>query len=104
QYDVAENPDRGLVRNRMAKLSMTAGDFAEARTLFSSVINDAGNPKPPVAQQYEARYFTAVADLLDKKPQAAENGLNELLTWQEANLPRDKTARDGAAAAAAMLR
>ena len=42
--------------------------------------------------------------MLDKKPDAAKKGLSDLLAWQDANLPQDKTARDGAAAAAAMLK
>jgi hypothetical protein len=91
------------VRNRLAKLAMVRGDFDAARKLFADVINDSGEPKPTVAQKYEARYFTAVCELLAKNPAAARKGLEELQTWQATNLPNDKTARDGAEAAAYML-
>lgn len=104
QFDVPENPDRAIVRNRMAKLAMTQGDFDAARKLFASVIADPGDPKPTVAQQYEARYFSAVTELLARNAPAARKDLAELEAWQSANLPSDKSARDGAMAAAAMLR
>ncbi|HEY7087999.1 MAG TPA: hypothetical protein VH518_07910, partial [Tepidisphaeraceae bacterium] len=103
QFDVPENPDRCVVRNRMAKLAMVKGDFEGAKKLFAAVMNDSGEPKPTVAQQYEARYFTAVADLLAKNLAGAKKGLADLQAWQGANLPDDKTAREGAEAAAFML-
>jgi hypothetical protein len=103
QFNVAENPDRCMVRNRMAKLAMVKGDFDTARKLFADVMNDTGEPKPTVAQQYEARYFTAVCGLLAKNPAAAKKSLEELQNWQSTNLPSDKSARDGAEAAAFLL-
>ena len=60
-------------------------------------------PAPNIPQQYEARYFRAVTEVLDKKPDAAKKSLADLLTWQTASLPKDKATQDGAAAAAAML-
>jgi hypothetical protein len=104
QFDVPQNPDRCVVRNRMAKLAMAKADFDTARQLFTSVINDNGTPRPTIPQQYEARYFTAVTELLAKNPSAAQQDLDDLLIWQQQNLPADKTARDGAEAAAAMLK
>jgi hypothetical protein len=104
QFDVPENPDRFIVRNRMAKLAMVKGDYQTARKFFAAVLSDAGNPKPNIAQQYEAKYFSAVTDLLAKNPDAAQKGLDDLLAWQQANLPNDKQARDGAEAASAMLK
>ncbi len=103
QFDLPENPDRCIVRNRMAKLSMVMGDYDAARKLFAAVLSDSGEPKPTVAQQYEAKYFSAVVELLAKNPDGAKKGLSELLAWQEANLPKDQAAKDGAEAAAAML-
>lgn len=104
QFDVPENADRGFVRNRMAKLAMVRNDFDTARTLFVSTINDNGTPPPTIAQQYEARYFLAVSSLLARKLPEAKEGLESLLAWQGNNLPADKTSRDGADAAAAMLK
>ncbi|HVT90218.1 MAG TPA: hypothetical protein VHD56_15305 [Tepidisphaeraceae bacterium] len=104
QFDVPENPDRCLVRNRMAKLSLLKSDFDVARQLFASVINDSGTPKPTVAQQYEARYFSAVTEILAHNLDGAHKSLNELLSWQPMNLPSDKSSRDGADAAVSMLR
>jgi hypothetical protein len=104
QFDVPENPDRGIVRNRLAKLAMVKGDFDAARKLFADVINDSAEPKPTIAQQYEARYFTAVCEVLARNVAAATKELEALQAWQSANLPSDKAARDGAEAAAFMLK
>jgi hypothetical protein len=57
-----------------------------------------------VAIQYEARYFAAVNELLARNVNTAKAHLQELIKWQQRNLPQqDKAARDGAEAAAAML-
>jgi hypothetical protein len=103
QFNVPENPDRAIVRNRMAKLAMVLGDYDNARRLFASVVTDTAQPRPTVAQFYEAQYFTAVTELLARNADAAQAGLNELLSWQQSFLPRDEQTRKGAEAAAAML-
>lgn len=104
QFDVPENADRCFVRNRMAKLAMAKNDLDTAHSLFASVIADQGDPKPTIAQQYEARYFIGVTDLLGKKLEDAKKDLADLLAWQDTTLPSDKAARDGADAAATMLK
>jgi hypothetical protein len=71
---------------------------------------------PDVGMQYEARYFRAVTELLAGKADAAMTALQELEAWQSANLPnpaavsdpdakaRAQSAKEGASAAASMLR
>jgi hypothetical protein len=107
QFDDPESTVQPTVRNRIAKLNMVKGQFDEARKLFQTIINKdpAIKPPPDIAQQYEARYFHAVAELLDRtpNPDAAQKELTDLLAWQKANLPNDKATQDGANAAAAML-
>ena len=60
-------------------------------------------PAPDVLQQYEARYFMAVCDLLSRNADATAAAIAELSTWEDANLPQDPRVRDGAKAAMAML-
>ena len=107
QFDDPTQPVRALVDVRMAKLYMVSGDFSSAHKLFSLVA--AADPKefpakPEIAQQYEARYFGAVAYVLAKSPDDAQKSLDDLISWQGANLPSDKASKDGADAAAAMLK
>jgi hypothetical protein len=107
QFDDPTQPVRALVDVRMAKLYMISGDFADAHKFFDLVI--AADPKefptkPEAAQQYEARYFSAVADLLAQKPDDAQRRLDDLDSWQGANLPNDPASVKGAAAALAMLK
>src|SRR5689334_21919281 len=89
----------------MAKLYMAEADYSSAKTLFETVT--AGTeitPKPDLSQQYEARYFSAVCDLLAGDIAAAETGLNNLRIWQETHLPAaDPQARQIAKAAATAL-
>jgi hypothetical protein len=106
-FDTPDQPVRALVDVRMAKLEMVTGKFDDAHKLFDLVA--AADPKefpsaPEVAQQYEARYFNAVTDLLAQKPDVAQKRLDDLVAWQGANLPRDEASVKGADAAAAMLK
>ena len=107
QFDVSENANRGMVRNRLAKLAMVEGNFDDARKIFAIVMNDTADPKPTIVKSYEviyeAKYFSAVASLLAKNSAAAHQGLDDLLAWQLANLPNDKETQDRAQAAAALL-
>jgi hypothetical protein len=104
EFDTPESEVQGIVRNRMAKLNMIAGNFAKAKTLFQSVADGKDvKPPPDMAMQYEARYFSAVCDVMARKPQEAAQSLEELLVWQKESLPKDERTQKGAAAAAAML-
>ena len=104
QFDVDENPDRNLVRTRMAKLKMARGDYNAAREAFDLVTDSPTAETKNLAIQYEARYFAAVTELLAKNVNTAKAHLAELVKWQQRNLPQqDQAARQGAEAAAAML-
>ena len=101
--DTEDQPVRALVHLRIAKLKMSEADYDDARQLFDQMAKPDFKPAPAVAQAYEARYFRAVVEVLDKKVAAAKKLLADLLTWQQTNLPADKASQDGAAAAAAIL-
>lgn len=106
EFDSPEIPARPFVRLQLAKLAMIAGDYKTAASLFSSVAGDGQEkiePTPDVSQQYTARYFRAVTALLEKNAADAQKQLDDLLTWQAANLPKDKPTQDGAAGAASVL-
>lgn len=102
-----DSPEYGLqpvVRNRIAKLLMAKGDHAAAKEQFQSVIDGKGlTPPPDASQQYEARYFSIVADVETGNLDAARKGLAELLKWQKENLPNDPEVQKGVAAAADMM-
>jgi hypothetical protein len=101
--DNAEFNLQPIVRNRMAKLLMTKGDFAGAKELFQTVINKKGIvPEPDAFQQYEARYFSTVCDLEAGNLDAARKGLADLLKWQKENL-KGEEAQKGVSAAADMM-
>jgi len=120
QYDTPDQPQiRARVRNRIGKLALAIGDLDMARTMFDGVIKADRTefPQPPdIGVQYEARYFRAIAELNAQKPDEAMKMVDELVAWQEGALPRPesatnaqakdraKEAREGASAAAAMLR
>jgi hypothetical protein len=107
QFDDPTQPVRALVDVRMGKLFMVSGDFDNAHKYFALVTT--ADPKqfptkPEIAQQYEARYFNAVADLLAQQPDEAQRALDDLTAWQGANLPQDAASKKGADAASAMLK
>ena len=105
QHDNIESEVQPLVRNRIAKLHMIKGDYEAAKQLFDSVANNPNGeiqPAPGISQQYEARYFGAVCDLLARNAPAAGKGLDALIAWQNTNLPKEADA--GATAAATMMR
>src|SRR5439155_17896301 len=60
------------------------------------------SPPPDSSQQWQARFFSAVCDLLSGNAADAQKNLDQLIAWQGANLPDDKT-RQNAAAATSML-
>lgn len=104
EFDNADSTVQAQVRNRIAKLKMAMGDDAGAIEQFAGVINGQVAPPPTFAQQYEARYFSSVCLVLSGKLDDARRALSELRAWQEQNIPAgDVSARQGAAAAAAML-
>ena len=106
-FDVNDQPVRALVDLRTAKIQMITGQADDAHKTFAVVIGakpaDFSTP-PDIQQQYEARYFDAVDDIYAQKPDGAQKGLDNLIAWQAANLPKEDAAVKGANAAAAMLK
>jgi len=104
QFDNAESNVQPRLRIQLAKLRMVRDEFPEAKEIFATLIDGKEiEPKPDVWQQWEARYFSAVADLLSGDAAAAQKGLNDLIAWQQASLPKDKPSQDRVTAAASML-
>jgi hypothetical protein len=101
--DTEDQPVRPQVRLHIAKLDLVKEDFESARKLLDEMTTPDFKPTPTVQEAYEARYFRALADVLDKKPADARKAMENLLAWQQASLPPDATTQRGAAAAAAML-
>ncbi len=104
-FDAPDTAVQAAVRNRIAKLNMAKGDYATARRIFATVIDHSKGeikPAPTTAQQYEARYFSLVCQMLAGNLDEAEKNLDGLETWQKSNL--DSTQQKGASAAFVMLR
>jgi hypothetical protein len=105
QYDNDQSGVQAVVRNRIAKLNMAKGDYDAAKKAFAAVINNPNGdikPAPVKSQQYEAKYFSIVCDILAGKLDDAQKEMVDLDTWQKANLdPRDLK---GASAAFVMLK
>ncbi|HEX8522358.1 MAG TPA: hypothetical protein VF669_08890 [Tepidisphaeraceae bacterium] len=104
QFDTPDSTVQPLVRIQLGKLHMIRGEFDVAQTFLTSVA-DTKNiaPPPEIRQQYEARYFSAVCDVLASNELSARAKLEALLKWQDASLPKDKQTQDAADAAAMML-
>jgi hypothetical protein len=104
EFDNPETEVQPIVRNRIAKLQMTAGNFDKAREIFRSVaaVTDV-KPPPDWYAQYEARYFTAVCEVLARKPGDASKSYEELLTWQKTVAAPDPKVLPAINAAASML-
>jgi hypothetical protein len=103
-FDTNDSAVQAAVRNQMAKLNMTLGDFDTARKIFATVRdNPDGQIKPPptAAEQYDARYFSVVCEILSNDLTDAATDVDALDAWQKRNL--DKSQQQGASAALAML-
>ena len=107
-YDNAESGVQTFVRNRLAKLNMVKRDFGPANDLFETVVSgQVGktkiDPPPTPAEQYEARYFGIVCEMMQGDIPRAQAGLKELIEWQGKAVP-DPKAQEGLIAAAEMLK
>jgi hypothetical protein len=104
QFDTPDSGVQSIVRLRTAKLHLVAGDYPEAKEAFLSVANNVDlSPKASAAQQWEAKYFAALNELLAGNIEPAQKDLDALVPWQQSNLPPDKSTQDGASAADSML-
>ena len=97
QFDEEGSNVRVPVQLEIAKLHMAKGGkdgYTKSKEYFKLVIDakpdDPKNPKQHVYEQYQARYFTLVADLLNGKADAAAAELDKLKAWQRDNLGSDK--------------
>ena len=106
QYDMPVSQIQPGVRNETGKLQLAEGDYAAARSTLQSVADGTDlKPAPTVAEQNDARYFAAVADLLAGKLDDTAADAKALDTWQQINyLPKLQPAQqDQVKAAGAML-
>src|SRR5204863_5698572 len=84
-------------------LNMVKGDHAAARKAFDDMLKPEFKPAPGFGFAYEARYFRAVNEILDKKPDAAKKAMADLLAWQQKTPPPDPKLIGQMSAAASML-
>ncbi len=106
EFDATDSQIQPIVRLRIGKLQMVKGDYAAAKRVLQSVAMNPQKqiePAPDVLQQYEARYFMAVCDLLSRNADATAAAMQDLSSWEDTNLPQDPRVRDGAKSALAML-
>ena len=106
EWNTPESQVEAAVRLRIGKLQLAKGAFVEAKKTLTAVAENPNKeivPAPTVLEQYDARYFAVVADLLAQQRDAVNTALPELDKWQLANLPQDKSVRAGAQAALSML-
>jgi hypothetical protein len=82
-----DNPDSGVqarIRNMSAKLSLASDKFRNAKDTFASVYAEKTLifPRPTPFEQYDARYFAVVADVLSGDRNAAIQSKLALDAWQ----------------------
>jgi len=103
-----DNPDTQVqprVRVMLGKLNLAKGNYDEAIKILDSVSTDTKiQPRPKPEQEYEARYFRLVAEMLGGHLPEASSGLEDLIKWQKSAMPKDDATQKGVAAAAEMLR
>lgn len=104
--DNSDSQVQPIVRLMMAKLDLAVGKYDDAIKTFDSLIAPEKDiqPAPDLGQQYEARYFRAVALMEAGKLNEAAAALQSLLAWQNEKMPKDAGVQKGIAAAAQMLR
>jgi hypothetical protein len=103
-YDNNDSAVQAAVRNRIGKLNLAKGDYGSAMAVFQQVIDNSSaeiKPAPTLAEQYEARYFLAVAQVSAGQLDAAQQSADALEPWQHRNL--DAAQQKGADAALSML-
>ena len=88
-YDTEDSMVQPRVRNMIAKLYMSAGEFNEAKKAFLSVGGDKPTvkPDPNPLEQYDARYFTVVTDIISGDMASARADKASLDAWQTTKMP-----------------
>lgn len=108
-YDNNESGIQAAVRNRIAKLNMAIHDFGPGNDIFETVVSGKIDdkkkivPDPGPFEQYEARYFSAVCELMQGQIDRAKQGVTDLVAWQQANVKEPEVQKQ-LDAAADMLR
>ena len=110
QFDFDGGPAQVPSELSIGKLYMAEGGdeaFAAAKKYFQKVIDrkddDKSKPSPFLQQDYEARYFTVVTDVLSHKLSPVDQDLSDLKTWQSESMPADKATQQSLAANLALL-
>jgi hypothetical protein len=83
EYEKPEHQREGPVKVQLGKLQMVKGDTDAAVAKFGEALKVQGVDKE---SQYNALFFTALAQLTGKKPDAAAKSLDAVRQWMEANL------------------
>ncbi|HZZ45170.1 MAG TPA: hypothetical protein VFE58_19695 [Tepidisphaeraceae bacterium] len=107
QFDNPDSQVQPAVRLRLGKLHLVEGDYPAAQKLLASIANNPDGeikPAPDLSQQFDARYFTVVAEMLDNHLDDAAQQLGTLRDWSNTAIAAENTtARNGAAAATSIL-
>ena len=98
-YDQPEQSVVVQVELGIAKLNLAKGDYDAADKYFDIVLKNAHSQVP---EQYVARYFKIVSDMMAKKFDAAAKERDELVAWQKTHLASDDAVQRRADAAASM--
>lgn len=105
QFDNPESSVQATVRVQTGKLMLASGNYGEAARVLDSIWKAPNSTTPfaTTAQQYEARYFAAVAILRGGDVPGATSRLADLREWQKTALAATPQALAGAEAAGMML-
>jgi hypothetical protein len=95
-FDNADSNVQARVRNMKGKLALARGGFKEAKRIFATVANadkaknrkEAITPPPNPFELYEARYFSAVADVQARDLPAAQEDLKSISAWEKDSFPK----------------
>lgn len=103
QFDNEESTVQPAVRLQTGKLLLASSRWSEAIATLDGIWRSPASlsPTPGPSQQFEARYFAAVAALRSGRAEDAVQRLADLRQWQAESLPPE--ARPGAEAALSIL-
>ncbi|HET6246822.1 MAG TPA: hypothetical protein VFE47_03910, partial [Tepidisphaeraceae bacterium] len=89
EFDNADSGVQPRIKNMIGKLNMVSGNYAEAKKSFGAIIavNKEIVPAPNPFEQYDARYFTVVSEIMAKDLAAAQADKAELDKWETGTFP-----------------
>jgi hypothetical protein len=82
-FEAPEYQRQAAVRLQLGKLNLVKGDYVGAAGKFAEALKTPGIDK---FAAYEAMYFTALSDLLEKRPDEADVSFDAYSKWVQANL------------------